>query len=43
MTEQRNIGRVVTTLVAAVLLLLPQTAGAQTNIKVALAFRGCQP
>jgi tripartite ATP-independent transporter DctP family solute receptor len=38
MTEQRNIGRVVTTLVAAVLLLLPQTAGAQTNIKVALAL-----
>ena len=38
MTEQYGIGRVVTTLVAAVLLLMPQTAGAQKNIKVALAL-----
>src|SRR5262249_25215967 len=39
MTEQRAVGRLVTTLVAAVLLLLlPQPAGSQKNIKVALAL-----
>src|SRR5262249_18145743 len=39
MTEQRAVGRLVTTLVAAVLLLLlPEPAGAQKNIKVALAL-----
>src|SRR5262249_30055067 len=38
MTEQRAIGRLVTTLVAAVLLVLPQPAGSQKNIKVALAL-----
>jgi TRAP-type transport system periplasmic protein len=39
-TEQRmkTIYRIITTLIAAVLLLLPQTAGAQKNIKVALAL-----
>jgi tripartite ATP-independent transporter DctP family solute receptor len=40
MTEQRmkTIYRIITTLIAAVLLFLPQTAGAQKNIKVALAL-----
>jgi tripartite ATP-independent transporter DctP family solute receptor len=40
MTEQRmkRIYCIITMLIAAVLLLLPQTAGAQKNIKVALAL-----
>jgi hypothetical protein len=40
MTEQRmkRIYCIITMLIAAVLLLLPQTAGAQKNIKLALAL-----